>query len=113
MKFSTRFTMLIMRYTVLALALAWFCAVFNSDKNRILIQDVVFNLVCVSEMGINQTAPAASLISCCSCCSAVPIKRCLDLGADIVVTGRCVDSAVVLGPLMHSVRFISELYFND
>ncbi|XP_036413448.1 uncharacterized protein LOC118798187 isoform X2 [Colossoma macropomum] len=33
---------------------------------------------------------------------AVPIKRCLDLGANIVVTGRCVDSAVVLGPLMHS-----------
>ncbi|MCI4393467.1 hypothetical protein PGIGA_G00157630 [Pangasianodon gigas] len=33
---------------------------------------------------------------------AVPIKRCLDLGADIVVTGRCVDSALVLGPLMHS-----------
>lgn len=33
---------------------------------------------------------------------ALPIQRCLDLGADIVVTGRCVDSAVALGPLMHS-----------
>ncbi|KAM6894705.1 uncharacterized protein PEZ65_022358 [Lycodopsis pacificus] len=33
---------------------------------------------------------------------ALPIQRCLDLGADIVVTGRCVDSAVALGPLMHT-----------
>ncbi|KAK5893094.1 hypothetical protein CgunFtcFv8_006000 [Champsocephalus gunnari] len=33
---------------------------------------------------------------------ALPIKRCLDLGADIVVTGRCVDSAVTLTPLMHT-----------
>uniref|UniRef100_A0A671LGD2 Si:ch73-132f6.5 n=1 Tax=Sinocyclocheilus anshuiensis TaxID=1608454 RepID=A0A671LGD2_9TELE len=40
---------------------------------------------------------------------ALPIKRCLDLGADIVVTRRCVDSAVVLGPLMHSVRLAGHL----
>ncbi|KAM9834435.1 uncharacterized protein lratb.1 isoform X1 [Syngnathus typhle] len=33
---------------------------------------------------------------------AMPIRRCLDLGADIVVTGRCVDSALALGPLMHA-----------
>jgi hypothetical protein len=32
---------------------------------------------------------------------ALPIKHALDAGAQIVVTGRCVDSAVTLGALMH------------
>ncbi len=33
---------------------------------------------------------------------AEPIARALDAGAQIVITGRCVDSALALGPLIHA-----------
>jgi Acyclic terpene utilisation family protein AtuA len=32
---------------------------------------------------------------------ALPVARALDAGCDVVITGRCVDSAVTLGVLMH------------
>lgn len=35
----------------------------------------------------------------------MPIVKCLDEGADIVITGRCADSSLALAPMIHSVSF--------
>jgi hypothetical protein len=41
---------------------------------------------------------------------ALPIAAALDAGADVVVTGRCVDSAVTLGPLVHEFGWSADDY---
>jgi hypothetical protein len=41
---------------------------------------------------------------------ALPIKRALDAGAQVVITGRCVDSAVTLGALLHEFDWRMDDY---
>ncbi len=41
---------------------------------------------------------------------ALPIARALDTGCDVVITGRCVDSAVTLGVLMHEFGWANDAY---
>jgi hypothetical protein len=41
---------------------------------------------------------------------ALPIKAAFDKGADIVITGRCADSALALGALMHEFQWPEDNY---
>ncbi|MCY1290182.1 Acyclic terpene utilization family protein AtuA [compost metagenome] len=52
----------------------------------------------------------ARVVSANAYLGALPIKQALDSGAQVVVTGRCVDSAVTLGVLMHEFRWASDAY---
>lgn len=42
--------------------------------------------------------------------SAAPIAKALELGADVVITGRCTDSSLALGPLMHEFKWSEHDY---
>ncbi|GLQ05550.1 acyclic terpene utilization AtuA family protein [Sneathiella chinensis] len=63
----------------------------------------------IKEMFTGAPMPS-SLISANAYLGAFPIAAALDAGADIVITGRCVDSAVTLGPLIHEFGWTLEDY---
>ena len=52
----------------------------------------------------------ATVLSANAYLGALPIKAALDAGADVVITGRCVDSAVTLGALMHEFGWAADDY---
>lgn len=63
----------------------------------------------IKDMFNTQDMPK-SIVSMNAYIGAGPIKKALDLGAQVVITGRCVDSAVVLAPLMHAYNWEANDY---
>ncbi len=60
------------------------------------------------EVDGNVLAEPREIISANAYLGAFPIAEALDQGADIVVTGRVVDSALALGPLLHAFRWRAD-----
>lgn len=63
----------------------------------------------IKDLDSGQSAPPF-MLTMNAYLGAGPIQAALDAGADIVLTGRIVDSALVLGPLMHHFGWSAEDY---
>ena len=62
-----------------------------------------------SDMFTGEPLPE-KILSASAYLGALPVARALDAGADIVITGRGVDSAATLGPLIHEFGWSAEDY---
>ena len=60
--------------------------------------------------GVTMATLPAKTLSANAYLGALPIARALAEGADVVITGRCVDSALTLGPLIHEFGWRSDDY---
>jgi hypothetical protein len=57
------------------------------------------------DTGENISAIRGRLLSANAYIGAFPIAEALSTGADVVITGRCADAALALGPMIHAYRW--------
>ena len=78
----------------------------------VLGDDLMPQIGALREQGVREMDTGASLpvkpLSANAYLGAFPIAAALAAGADIVVTGRCVDSAIALGPLIHEFGWTAD-----
>ncbi len=76
--------------------------------------DVLSRIAELRSAGVREMYSGAELppkiLSANAYLGAIPIARALAAGADVVITGRCVDSAVALGPLIHEFGWCEDDY---
>tara|TARA_B100001146_G_scaffold131160_1_gene115217 strand:- start:274 stop:2070 length:1797 start_codon:yes stop_codon:yes gene_type:complete len=70
------------------------------EGDNLINQENALRELPVKELETNKTIPKG-IVSINAYLGADGIRQALKHGADMVITGRCVDSAVVLGPLMY------------
>lgn len=75
-------------------------AVVSGDDVMPLLPELRVSQPAIAELQSGAPLPA-KVVTANAYLGAAPIRAALDAGAQIVVTGRCVDSAVTLGVLMH------------
>jgi hypothetical protein len=83
-------------------------AAIDGDDLRGSVEE--FRRTKMTEMFSDAPFPDAKIVSCNAYFGAFPIAEALTRGADIVVTGRVVDSAIVLGPLIHEFGWKHDDY---
>ncbi len=84
-------------------------AVVTGDDVMPLLPQLREQLPAVSELQSGAPLPE-KVLTANAYLGALPIKAALDAGAQVVITGRCVDSAVTLGVLMHEFGWTAQDY---